>query len=192
MAAVRFPPSNHHGIKRMSARAAVCRSGRRRWCPSRLALSAGILVDRFFASCRLAASYHRFPGVAAGLAHRAQPPARQMARPCSTSWPASRQAGPRRITTGHRHHVSADDLSRIAERESQPARFARRPRLRAELSGPGRAGPLRSFPTQATTRFRAARQRAPPGSSPAGPGMTPTASCRSRLIGPGRRRHRRR
>jgi competence protein ComEC len=52
----------------------------------------------------------------------------------------------------HRHHVGADDLSRIAERESQPARL-RGVLASAPITQGGQSGPLRSFPTQETTRF---------------------------------------
>jgi competence protein ComEC len=52
----------------------------------------------------------------------------------------------------HRHHVAATDLSRVAERESQPARV-RGVLASAPITRGGESGPLRSFPTQATTRF---------------------------------------
>ena len=52
----------------------------------------------------------------------------------------------------HRHHVGAADLSRIAERETQAARL-RGVLASAPIMRSGEGGPLRSFPTQATTRF---------------------------------------
>ncbi len=52
----------------------------------------------------------------------------------------------------HRYHVGAADLSRLAERDSQPARV-RGVLASAPFTRSGESGPLRSFATQATTRF---------------------------------------
>jgi competence protein ComEC len=51
-----------------------------------------------------------------------------------------------------RYHVSANDLARNAERESQPARV-RGVLASAPLAQAGQSGPLRSFPSKPTTRF---------------------------------------
>jgi competence protein ComEC len=52
----------------------------------------------------------------------------------------------------HRHHVGATDLSRIAEREAQPARL-RGVLASAPITHTGQSAPLLSFPTRDTTRF---------------------------------------
>ncbi len=52
----------------------------------------------------------------------------------------------------HRHHVGATDLSRIAERETQPARL-RGVLASAPIVHAGQSAPLLSFPTRDTTRF---------------------------------------
>lgn len=116
--------------------------------PVAVALTAGIVADRFLILPVAASIGFSFASLILWFA-LASSPRKALAVPCL--WLIVAGLG----ATWHHaryHHVDANDLSRVADREGQPARL-RGTLHTAPAFQAGKADPLRTLPTKDSTRF---------------------------------------
>lgn len=116
--------------------------------PTALAMTAGIVVDRFWPTALPASLGLAMCGMTAWLI-AVNTPKKWLA--LGYLWVSIAGLGAA-YHHWHRHHLAADDLSRFAELEPQAARL-RGTLQTAPITQPGRNEALRSFPTKDTSRF---------------------------------------